>query len=117
MFSLLNLSFMAVNNCIIHKIKRNTNGNFDFRRLPFCDNANKGYENMRKTASLSVTENCIGCGLCEKKCPVDAIRIKNGKPVWVKEKCAMCLGCLHRCPEFAIQRGEKTAIHGQYVHK
>lgn len=102
---------------IIRKIKKDIGGNHDLRRLPFCENAYKGYENMRRTATLSVNEKCMGCGLCEKLCPVDAIEVKNGKPVWVKEKCAMCLGCLHRCPEFAIQRGEKTAIHGQYVHE
>lgn len=102
---------------IIHKIKQNKKGNCDLRRLPFCDNAYKGYENMRKTSSLSVGKKCTGCGLCEKLCPVDAIEIQNGKPVWVKEKCAMCLGCLHRCPEFAIHRGDKTALHGQYTHK
>lgn len=102
---------------IISRIKRNANGNYDLRRLPFCKNSYKGYENMRRTATLSVNEKCSGCGLCEKLCPVEAIEIQDGKPVWVKEKCAMCLGCLHRCPEFAIQRGEKTAIHGQYIHK
>lgn len=102
---------------IICKINKSTNGNHDLRRLPLCENAYKGYENMRKTSSLSVDGKCTGCGLCERLCPVDAIKIQNSKPVWVKEKCAMCLGCLHRCPEFAIQRGEKTAIHGQYVHK
>jgi len=104
-------------NRIIRRIKRNTNGNYDLRRLPFCENSYKGYENMRRTATLSVNKNCTSCGLCEKLCPVEAIEIQNGKPVWVKEKCAMCLGCLHRCPEFAIQRGSKTAIHGQYIHK
>ncbi len=103
-------------NKIIRSIKRNASGNFDFYRLPFCEGAYKGYENMRRTGSLSVNEKCTGCGLCEKLCPVDAIRIQGGKPVWVKDKCAMCLGCLHHCPEFAIQRGEKTALHGQYVH-
>ena len=102
---------------IIRKIKNNICGNYDLHRLPFCENAYKGYENMRNTSSLSVNNDCTGCGLCEKLCPVEAIKIQNGKPVWVKEKCAMCLGCLHRCPEFAIQRGNKTAIHGQYIHK
>ncbi len=100
----------------IQKIKKNTKGNFDLRRLPFCDRFYKDYENMRRTETLSVGESCTGCGKCASLCPVDAIEIKNGRPVWVKDKCAMCLGCLHRCPEFAIRRGEKTALHGQYIH-
>ena len=102
---------------IIKQIKKKANGNYDFRRLPFCDVFYKGYENMRKTASLSVNDCCVGCGKCADLCPVDAIEIRSSKPVWVKEKCAMCLGCLHRCPAFAIQRGEKTALHGQYIHE
>lgn len=101
---------------IIRKIKKDACGNFDSRRLPLCEGIYKGYEDMRNTDRLSVNENCTGCGLCEKQCPVDAIEIQGGKPVWVKDKCAMCLGCLHHCPGFAIQRGEKTALHGQYIH-
>lgn len=75
------------------------------------------YDNgTRKTSNLSVGGSCIGCGLCVKKCPVEAIEIKEKKPIWVKDKCVMCLGCLHRCPKFAIQYGKKTAVHGQYVN-
>ena len=70
----------------------------------------------RKTSRFSVEETCNGCGLCEKKCPVHAIQIEGGKPVWVKSKCVMCLGCLHRCPRFAIQCGAKTKAHGQYLN-
>lgn len=70
----------------------------------------------RNTANLAVTDACVGCGLCAKKCPAHAIEIENKKPVWVKEQCIMCLGCLHRCPKFAIQCGKNTAKHGQYVN-
>lgn len=102
---------------IIKQILKKAKGNYDSRRIPFGDKFYGGYEEMRKTSTLSVNENCTGCGLCAKQCPVDAIEIQNSKPAWIKEKCAMCLGCLHRCPEFAIHRGDKTALHGQYMHE
>lgn len=102
---------------IIAEISKKAKGNFDSRRIPFGDKFYGGYEEMRKTSTLSVSNNCIGCGLCAEQCPMEAIEIQNGKPVWVKDKCAMCLGCLHRCPAFAIQRGEKTKSHGQYIHE
>lgn len=70
----------------------------------------------RRTAHFRVEESCIGCGLCAKKCPVQAIGMQDKRPVWVKEKCALCLGCLHRCPRFAIQYGKRTRQHGQYTN-
>ena len=75
------------------------------------------YDNKaRRTSNLHVEDNCIGCGLCAKKCPVQAIAMQGKRPVWAKEKCAMCLGCLHRCPKFAIQYGSRTKKHGQYTN-
>ncbi|MBR3839625.1 MAG: EFR1 family ferrodoxin [Erysipelotrichales bacterium] len=74
------------------------------------------YKSLSKTIHLHVEDTCIGCGLCEKNCPVNVITMKDGKPVWTKKNCAMCLGCLHRCPKFAIQYDDKTKNHGQYQH-
>ena len=34
----------------------------------------------------------------------EVIEMRDGKPVWVKGKCVMCLGCLHRCPKFAYHQ-------------
>lgn len=73
--------------------------------------------NQRKaTKNLGVTKNCIGCGLCEKICPQNLIRLQDGKPIWMKDDCACCLGCIHRCPNQAIQYGKKTGKTGRYTN-
>lgn len=75
-----------------------------------------GLKESTKTSHLHVGDTYIGCGLCAKKCPADAIEMVDGKPTWIKPECEMCLGCLHRCPKFAIQYDNKTQKHGQYRH-
>jgi len=51
-----------------------------------------------------VSDNCNGCGICEKICPVAAIVIQNGCPVFSKI-CEHCQGCLSVCPRRAIHFG------------
>ena len=48
-----------------------------------------------------VSADCNGCGICEKLCPVSAIAIKGGRPVF-SNKCEHCQGCLNWCPRRAI---------------
>lgn len=101
---------------IISKIKEKKNGDFQKNKIPkiMVDVFYSTYESARKTKHLQVNQNCIGCSLCAKNCPAQAIKIENGKPIWIKEKCVMCLRCLHNCPRFAIQYENKTQNHGQY---
>ncbi len=44
-------------------------------------------------------ENCIACGTCEDKCPLDAIQIQDDLAVVDEEKCIGCGVCVHFCPE------------------
>jgi Fe-S-cluster-containing hydrogenase component 2 len=32
--------------------------------------------------------------------------MKDGHPVWIKETCLMCFGCLRLCPTAAIRYGD-----------
>lgn len=59
-------------------------------------------------------DNCTGCGICEKICPVHTVKV-NGKPTWGKN-CTQCFGCINRCPVHAIQSGKGTAQKGRYYH-
>jgi ferredoxin/flavodoxin len=67
------------------------------------------------TRHFSADDKCNGCGVCEKVCPVQTIRLDGGRPAWGKE-CTQCLACINRCPSHAIQYGKGTAQKGRYHH-
>lgn len=55
-----------------------------------------------KAKGFRITESCTGCGTCQRLCPLDNIRMKEGRPVWGKN-CTHCMACICRCPEEAIE--------------
>lgn len=69
-----------------------------------------------KTRRFTATNRCNSCGICVKGCPVGAIRLIDGHPQWVKERCEHCLKCLHRCPTLAIEYGKSTRGKDRYVY-
>ncbi len=71
---------------------------------------------QKKTKHFYVLNNCIGCGLCSKICPMNCINIKNDKPNWNDNICASCLSCVHRCPKEAIQYNKKTEKRKRYYN-
>ena len=102
---------------VIRRIIARETGNHTEHRVPYAVRllTDPLLNAERRTKNLHVENSCIGCGLCAKKCPVQAIEIQNKKPVWVKDQCTLCLRCLHHCPKFAIQFGNGTSKkHGQY---
>jgi len=44
---------------------------------------------------------CKGCTNCIKYCPTEAIRVRNGKAVIIKERCIDCGVCIRICPYHA----------------
>ena len=62
-----------------------------------------------------VADNCDGCGICEKVCPVSAISLKNGRPVF-SGACEHCQGCFNWCPKRSINFARLTPKKPRYHH-
>ncbi len=62
-----------------------------------------------------VEDTCNGCGICEKVCPVNNIKLKDNKPYWLNH-CEHCLACVHWCPKECIQFKKMTIGKKRYHH-
>ncbi|MEF8847995.1 MAG: 4Fe-4S binding protein [Candidatus Thermoplasmatota archaeon] len=51
---------------------------------------------------IEITEECNGCGECQKVCFVKAIKIEDGKAK-INEECRGCGRCADKCPNDAIK--------------
>lgn len=59
---------------------------------------------VTRTAGFFVTEDCIGCNVCNAKCPQRCIDVSTVPVVIQQEHCAHCGNCFAACPEQAIAR-------------
>ncbi|HHW00067.1 MAG TPA: electron transfer flavoprotein subunit alpha [Clostridiaceae bacterium] len=49
-----------------------------------------------------ITEKCIGCGICIRNCPFNAIKVENKKAI-ILENCTLCGSCVSSCKFEAIE--------------
>ncbi len=55
-----------------------------------------------KATKLACSKGCIGCKMCEKKCPVGAVTVVNSHAAINYDKCTSCGECKAICPVKAI---------------
>ncbi len=67
------------------------------------DQAMTPYLDVQKYADypFTVSDRCVGCGLCTKVCPCGNIALREGKPEFLHH-CAQCMACVVNCPKRAI---------------
>lgn len=76
--------------------------------ISFKDRMNSGpvnglfYALFVHDKGFTASDACISCGKCAKRCPLNSIRIEDGKPVW-KGNCTHCMACIGGCPVEAIE--------------
>ena len=66
-----------------------------------------------KTDDFYTTDACVGCGKCERLCPLNNISLKECKPVWGQE-CTHCMACIANCPTEAIEYGTISQTKEKY---
>ena len=76
------------------------------------------YTNTKFFTSVQLEETlCKGCINCIKRCPTQAIRVRNGKAVITKEFCIDCGECIRICPHHAKRAVyDKLDIRENYAY-
>ena len=71
------------------------------------------YACVVKAKAFTVSDACVGCGRCARRCPTNSITLRGGKPVW-GEGCTHCMACICYCPAEAIEYGKKSLGKPRY---
>ena len=71
------------------------------------------YKFFVKANAFTTSSACIGCGQCAKRCPMNNVTLKDGKPVWGRN-CTHCMACICYCPKEAIEYGKKSVGQPRY---
>lgn len=81
--------------------------------------ASRRPKNMNDGSQITVDlDQCIGCGLCTKVCPIGNFMIQDKKAKRKSETCEFCLACAHHCPRKAIYTALSDKNRdARYIHE
>ncbi len=75
------------------------------------------YKTREYSSKLKIDkEKCIGCGNCEKLCPMKNITVVDHKAV-SGDRCTMCYRCINQCPNQAITLLGKRVVEQCGIEK
>lgn len=70
---------------------------YNAKQVVACSSTEKGPVTMK-----ACSVGCIGCGICMKNCPAEAVKVENFCASIDQEKCTGCGVCAEKCPKKAI---------------
>lgn len=74
------------------------------------------FKRFYKLDDKKTNPRCILCGRCVKICPVNNIKMENGKIIF-GSRCENCFACIHRCDKMAIEFGKIRVTRAtRYYH-
>jgi ferredoxin len=64
-----------------------------------------------------VTEDCIGCGICSRVCPMGCVNVREGRAEHDYTDCVSCMACIHACPQKSIQFATFKEVNPEHRYR